>query len=1137
MSSARPAFAACRLLVAIAVALASLGGSARAEDRAPLTNGRNAKQFEFNLPAQSAADALLEFSKQAKIEVLFSFDALGKVRSTEVIGRFSPEQALQRLLQKTGFTARPHADGKFIVVADVQPTGAIKGKLLLPDGLPAIGVRVLIAQTHYSAVTDEEGGFHLPAVLPGKYLLMARREGLQPLQLPGLTVGADEVLSLPAQFLQRAEDPARLNPYVVKDRTTRRDPFDRSEAERGPRTAGSNLDLARTENDALPFNVYNRDQIARSGVVNLNDFLQRELIDSAVGVPPEQNGNVETFRAGSTNLNLRGFGADQTIILVNGRRLPEALVNAPRDNDNSSQMPDVNFIPLSLVQQVEVLPISAASLYSGNAVGGVINIVLRPGVDAEANEIALTYTNTLSGYDAPHSSASFLHARSLLGGALRVRVNASIARIVPPTEMELRYRQRRPIPDLPLTSSIYRATPNIRSLALQPEGTAIPSTDPPPARPPLFAGNLATVTSVAPGADGNGGLAAFRGREGVRNFALFDSPGGLASSDNSVDYAYGREQVRTAYFGSALYDATSWLQLGVDGTYTHSVLHRGYDVIAADLRLRAESPFNPFGQEATVSLNEMAPKLGQNYNEAHLEFGSVVFSALVKLPREWRLLFDTQYGQNIAQYRGLSGANYARWQEMVDRGRYNLLRDTQVFGPPQEFYDRVLVYRGHPGQFVTLGNYSTIDAAVRATHHAFQLPTGSGALNFGVDYRRNQLARYIDERRFADGTLAVDPIRYSGRTLERYSLFGEVQAPLVPDKWLPRWLDRIDGDLAVRYIASNNASESNVAPTLALKAKFAGGLAFRGSVTTSSRFPTPQMSRIAGPSPSAGVIAAVDVKTAYDPQQKQTYTVQQDEMINPDLRPEETLTQSAGLLFRHGKIHRFRASLDFIDTRKVNELTSLDVQTILNLERLFPERVVRSTVPNADGKVGEVLSVTTGTINSSWRRSHNWNLSLDYAWTECWGGMFEAYGRLLYYTRFDHLLLPNARVVDELSQPEGGSATLLRYRGKFGASWSRPGGSIGMDGSYFHSRVLPIVEREIQGSDKVAAFWQFDAFVQGEIGRWVRWLPDGMRAQVRVNNVLGTEYPRYVNGGAGAGVQVYGDWRGRVYSLSLTTTF
>jgi iron complex outermembrane receptor protein len=1125
------------LLGIFAISQAGISNAAeQSASRAGLSSSEE-RQLDFNLPAQSAADALIAFSRQANVEVLFSFDALRKATSTAVNGRFTPEIALKRLLQGTGFSAKPNGSSeKFVVTAIPKSTGALKGKLLTPDGRAARGIRVNLLQTRFTAVTNAAGEFEFPAIDAGNYQLVARASDFQPIQLSGLQVEADSVLELAPRSFQRVEDPARLAPYVVKDRTTRRDPFDRSEAEYAPRVAGSNLDLARTENDALPFSVYNRDQIARSGVVNLNEFLQRELLDAdAATRPPEQNGNAETYLAGSTNLNLRGFGADQTIVLVNGRRLPEALIQS----GPSSQTPDVNFIPLSLVQQVEVLPISAASLYAGNAVGGIINIVLRPGVDAEATEVSMTYSNAFT-FDAPQTSASILHGRTLLNGALRVRFNASIAHVIPPTEMELKYRQRRPNPPLPLTQSLYRATPNVRSLALQPVGeTGAATTDPPvtPIRPALFPNHPATITSVPHGADGNGGLAVFQGREGLRNWDFFDSPGGMASSMESLDYPYGRKQLRTAFFASAVYDVFPWLQIGLDGTYTRSVQHRGFDVIAADLRLRAESPFNPFGQEATVSLLEMAPLLGERHSEARLEFGAAVFSALIKLPRDWRLIVDTQYGQNVAKYRGISGADYARWQQLVDAGRYNPLRDTQVFGPPQEFYDRVLIHRGAAGRFVTLGDYSTIDAAIRASHHSLSLPTGRAAINLGADYRNNHLARHNDERRFADGTLASEPTRYAGRTLERYSVFGEVQAPLLPAAWLPRMIHGIDGDLAVRYIAANDSKEANVAPTFALKVKLPAGFTFRGSVSTSSRFPTPQMSRLSVAGAPPGTVASVELREAFDPVQRQRYTVQQDEVLDPDLQPESALTQTAGIIFRHGTTHRVRAALDFVDTRKVNELIGLDVQTILNLEHLFPERVVRAREPGPDTRVGDVISVITGTINSARRRSDNWNLSFDYAWTECLGGTLEAYSRLLYYSRYEHLLLKGANVVNELEHPEGASSNLLKYRSKFGWSWSNREFGFGMDGHYFHSRVLPEKEWLEHGRDRIRPFTQFDAFIQGNVGEWFSWLPHGLRAQVRVNNLFSSPYPRYEGHGSGAGVQPYGDWRGRVYSLSLTTTF
>lgn len=1113
---------------ALAFALALIAPLHSAPSARGPVSAPSAEIQEFNLPAQPASQALLAFSKQTKIEVLFSFDALRKVNSSPVIGRHEPAAALHLLLKGTGYKARPNGPHKFVIAPIGQPVGTIEGRLLTPEGSPAAGIRVGIPLSRHAALTDETGAFAF-TLPPGTYRVAANVPGMEPFLVSGIQLTADGTVALPPHRLHAAGEPARLAPFFVKDRA-RADAFDRSDALFAPRVAGGNLDLARTANDALPFNIFNRDQIARSGVVSLNEFLQREILDADAAMqPPEQNGMEQTFTAGSTNLNLRGFGADQTIILVNGRRLPEALISG-----STSQTPDVNFIPLSLVQQVEVLPISAASLYSGNAVGGVINIVLRPGVDAEATEVALTYTNTLGGYDAPQSSASILHSRTLLGGSLRVRFNASVTKAIPPTEAELGFRQAHGVKSVADNISIYRATPNVRGFQARPEN----EDDPPPPQQPLFGPCTATVTSVPPGADGTGGIAAFSGRAGVRNYTFFNSPGGFATSADSVDHPYGRKQQRSAYFASVVFDVTPWLQLGFDGTYTRSVMHRGFDVMAADLRLREGAPNNPFSSEAVISLNEMAPALGENYSEARLEFGSGVLSALLFLPNKWRVLIDGQYGRNIAKYRGLVGADFIRWQQLIDEGLYNPLRDTQLFGPPQEFYDRVLVYRGGVGRFVTLGDYSTIDGAVRLTHHDLSLPTGRGVFNLGADYRHNALGKHTDERVFASGELAAEPIRYLGRTLERYSTFAEIQAPLLPKRWLPRWIRSLETDAAVRYIASNQGDETALAPTFALKADLPAGFTLRGSVSTSSRFPTPQMSRTALPTGQGpGTIVSGDLKEVFDPLASDTYKVEERAIINAALIPEETLTQTAGLVYRTGKTHRLRASIDFVDTRKVAEVVDLDPQDILNLEHLFPERVVRFPTRPGDPKSGQVDSVVTGAINSEWRRSHHWSASVDYGWTEAFGGTLELYGRLLSFTRYERLLISGANVVDELNAPEGASANLLRYRAKFGASWSSRTFGLGLDGHYYHSRILPLKERPRHGRDRISPYWQFDAFVQCEVGKWIRWAPRNLRVQARVNNVFSEPFPRYANASSGAGIQAYGDWRGRVYSLSLTSTF
>ncbi len=1098
----RPAFTfLCRLLLGLGVALPGLVG---------------ALPMGFNLPAQPAADALVAFSTQAKIEVLFSFDELRTVPANAVTGRYEPEQALIRLLQDTAFAARRDRQGKFVVTRVTPPTGSIKGRLLTADGLSARTVRVTLPKNQLAVKTDSRGGFFFAAVPAGTHELMATGPGYRSLQITGVQVVAGRILNLDPQIMQSADEVTQLEPYVVQGKSDPNGYFNRSRTPHAPKMATGNLDLPRTENGALPYTVYDRDQIIRSGVVSLNEFLQRAVLESDATHSPEDNGSGDAFVASSTNLNLRGYGADQTVVLVNGRRLPEVLTNVA-----GTMPPDVNFIPLSLIQQVEVLPVSASALYSGNAVGGVINIVLRSGADADATEVTTTYNNALGSFDAPQSSVSLLHGQTLLDGRLRFRLNASFTKATPPVESELGYHQARAQPTVALDEAIYRATPNIRSA----DGT------------PLFPTGASPVTSVTPGADGTGGLAAFAGRSGVRNLDYFDSPGALAASPNSLDYPYGRRQQRAAYFGSVIYDVFPWLQLGVDATYARTVVNRGFDVLTADLTLPAGAPFNPFLPAISVSLNETASRLGEGYSEARLEFTSAVFGALLKLPSDWRISLDAQYAHNLAKYRGLMGGDAGRWQQLVDQGRYNPLRDTQAHGPPQEFYDQVLIYYGNPGQFVTLGNYDTLDGAVRITNQSLALPTGRGSLNLGADYRRNHLGTYTEQPRFADGSLARTPVQWSGRTLQRYSFFGELQAPLLPARWLPRGLSAIEGDLAVRYIAADTSRETNIAPTLGLKVDWANGLAFRSSFTTSNRVPTPQMSR---PVLTGGGGVGINLVPISDPRRNQSYDAAANEALNPNLLTEGAITQTAGFIFQGGKTHRYRATLDFVDTRKTNEVIVLEAQDVLNLEALFPERVTRDPLaPGDTHSVGRVSSLLTGAINVASRHSQNWNASLDYAWIACIGGTLELYGRWVYFSRYDRRVFPTSPLVDELGAPDGKVAGLLKHRANFGAGWSNQDYGFGVDGHYYHSRILPALEWSSQGGRQIDPHWQFDAYVQGDLGRWLPWQSSrfSLRGQVRINNVFDTAFPAYANDGSGAGVQPYGDWRGRTFSLSLTATF
>ncbi|HEY9153694.1 MAG TPA: TonB-dependent receptor, partial [Opitutaceae bacterium] len=609
----------------------------------------------FDIPAEPGARALLTFSQQARVEVLFSSEAMQGVTTKSINGRYEPSDALDLMLRGTHFIGKSDRRGNF-VIKEVA-IGSVRGRLVTPDGRAAQKVHVYIPSAHVMTVTDDDGEFRFDDLPAGQYELIASETGYSPLRMPDVRVEGQRHLKLDTQTIRLETDAQALDPFVIEEKASHQGLFDRGETALPPRTAVGNLDLPRSENDALPYTIYDRRQIMRSGVVTLNEYMQRELLDGNAGsLPPEQNGSSPTYVSSSSNLALRGFKTEETVILVNGRRLPQILTVG-----SDPIPPDVNFIPLSLVERIEVLPASASALYSGNPVGGVINIVLRPGADARATEITTTYTNGVKN-DAPESSASVVHSESFLGGALRIRFSANFTKAAPPSEAQLGYHQAYDSENLALNQAIYRATPNIRSSDMS----------------PLFGPGTSSVTSVTPGATGAAGLAAFSNREGVRDFDFYRTPGGYSSSLDSVNYGYGREQSRSAYYGSIVYDVFPWLQLGFDGTYSHMQINRGFDVFRADLTLTANSPYNPFHKDVDISLNETAPALGENYSEAHLDFGYAVIGALIKFPAEWRGSIDAQFGKDITRYRGVSDVDVKRWQNLVDKGLYNPLRDTQA---------------------------------------------------------------------------------------------------------------------------------------------------------------------------------------------------------------------------------------------------------------------------------------------------------------------------------------------------------------------------------------------------------------------------------------------------------------------------
>ncbi|MEO6005231.1 MAG: hypothetical protein ABIZ04_09565 [Opitutus sp.] len=151
----------------------------------------------------------------------------------------------------------------------------------------------------------------------------------------------------------------------------------------------------------------------------------------------------------------------------------------------------------------------------------------------------------------------------------------------------------------------------------------------------------------------------------------------------------------------------------------------------------------------------------------------------------------------------------------------------------------------------------------------------------------------------------------------------------------------------------------------------------------------------------------------------------------------------------------------------------------------------------------------------------------------------DVYARWAYFQTYELQVAPMSPTIDELEAPDGTAIGLLKHRANFGAGWSNRAYGFGLDGHYFHSRTIPVVEWPTQHNRQINPYWQFDAYVQSDLARWLPWKNRrfGLSGQLRVDNLFDARPPRYANDPSGAGVQSYGDWRRQTYSVSLRATF
>lgn len=127
---------------------------------------------------------------------------------------------------------------------------------------------------------------------------------------------------------------------------------------------GSRIKRAESEG-SLPVTVVTREQLEASGAVTVAEFVRNSSFASSGQFRPQSGSSAQSF----AGVNLRGLGSNRTLVLVDGRR----VAKAPNVGDSV----DMNSIPMAAVERIEILTDGASAIYGSDAIGGVVNVILR----------------------------------------------------------------------------------------------------------------------------------------------------------------------------------------------------------------------------------------------------------------------------------------------------------------------------------------------------------------------------------------------------------------------------------------------------------------------------------------------------------------------------------------------------------------------------------------------------------------------------------------------------------------------------------------------------------------------------------------------------------------------------------------
>lgn len=732
--------------------------------------------------------------------------------------------------------------------------------------------------------------------------------------------------------------------------------------------------IKRTDIEGVsPVAIINREDLEVSGHNTIQDYV-RTLTMSSANIGDDNN---NSFANGTSSLNLRGLGVNATLVLINGRR----MASYGQAQNITQSFVDLNSIPLSAIERIEILKDGASALYGADAVAGVMNIVLRK--DYQGAEYSLGYQTDTEG-DAPQTNFSAIFG----GGNDKTDFTFTLNYV---GKDALFYRDRG-----------FSATADQRARGGTDQRSSFGSP------PSLYSFANGTTN---PAENCNSPRSGFGGT--ICSFNFNDFINFFPDSERYSSSLFMNHKINDSvnlYMDLGL-NINKTVNIAAPAPWTTVYNASGESTVSIltdeQRALRATAPFasllvyfpasNPF--------NTTGEDLGLLYRP--IDFG----------PRTQDINGNTyRFNAGVEGFIGDSswdydiGIGYSRSNVLIEnRNAINAIALQKLFlGVPDPSGSGEMMYYnpfgGNPESVIDFAKviYENRNVSweksflANFTGSLFPMSAGDAGLAVGMEYREQFFSAEADPLRNSGGLVGTGRANDTFGKRDVTSLYAELSLPL---------LDTLEVQLAARYEDYSDFG-TTVNPKLGVRWQPYADLMFRASYGESFRAPSlPELfggvvssfpsvvDPVRCPDPvgaQAGVNGnAVDL-TPSDCGNGQTRS---DNRGNPLLNPEESESWNIGVVWEPESLDGFVVSFDYFSVEHENIIVQLPVGTILAIND--PSQVVRPGGP------GTPISVINRSFNNgAFQEVSGFDLMVGYKF-DLWNGVLALSNTATYYDKFD----------------------------------------------------------------------------------------------------------------------------------------